>query len=84
MTPAFNLFYTDGILFANINALDMAESEEFTKEAETELNSLKLKYIHAIEEYIFFKQRARIEYQIMEANRVGVEKNMAHIISQTA
>ena len=74
LTPAFSLFYTDGIIYANNGNASSTTSGDSTK----------LKYVNAIEEYLFFKEKAWIQYQIMEANRVGVDKNMASIITQTA
>ena len=38
----------------------------------------------ALEEYQFFKLKQFEEYQILEANRTGVDKNLKNIIRQTA
>lgn len=42
------------------------------------------KYADAFDEYMFMKRRQSIELQILEANRVGVDKNLASIIKNTA
>ena len=42
------------------------------------------KWIVALEEYQFFKIKQFEEYQILEANRVGMDKNLKNIIRQTA
>ena len=41
-------------------------------------------YTRAFEEYLLFKHKTRVEFQIMEANRVGCDRNMESIIKNTA
>lgn len=71
LNPIFSKFCEDG-------------QEYFSKpENATETQKLE-KYQRAIDEYIFMKQKISAELQIMEANRVGVDKNIANIVKQTA
>ena len=65
LNPLFAKFCEDGITFF--------ESNECKETAE--------KYQSAISDYLFMKERQTIEWQIMEANRVGVEKNLSNIIA---
>ena len=68
LNPIFADFCTDG--------------EKFFEKDQDEAKALQ--YQRAIEEYILMKEKVRAEVQIMEANRVGVDKNLANIIKNTA
>jgi hypothetical protein len=65
LNPAFNTYIEDSKKFFADN--------NCTKTAEM--------YASAFEDYILMKQKQAVELQIMEANRVGVDKNLANIIS---
>jgi hypothetical protein len=69
LNPAFQKYCDDGIKYFEENKVD---------------EKIKQKYIKAFDEYIFMKEKIRDEVSIMEANRVGVDKNIASIIKNTA
>ena len=68
LSPVFKSFCEDGQKYFQENP-----KEELAE-----------KYIKAIDDYLFMKQKISVELQIMEANRVGVDKNLANIIKNTA
>lgn len=54
LTPPFSLFCADGIM--------LAAQEDTTTSSGKSPSEIKLKYLNAIEEYMFFKEKARIQY----------------------
>jgi hypothetical protein len=69
LNPIFSKFIEDGQRFFVANP----EREDLAKQYEA-----------AIADYLLMKERTRQEMSIMEANRVGVDKNLANIVRNTA
>jgi hypothetical protein len=68
LNPIFSKYVEDGQKFFEANP-----NQELAE-----------KYHLAIEDYLLMKNKQRQEMSIMEANRVGVDKNLANIVSATA
>lgn len=70
LNPIFESFCSDGEkYFAN----EKNSSEETAR-----------RYNRAIEEYLIMKQKTDAELQILEANRVGSDKDISKIVKSTA
>jgi len=65
LNPLFATFCDDGSKFFEQNQCEKTAA----------------KYHSAIQDYLFMKERQSIEWQIMEANRVGVDKNLSNILA---
>ncbi|CDW79119.1 UNKNOWN [Stylonychia lemnae] len=68
---------------------DEGEKYFSDKESQNDLktdqqDAVQKKYERAIRDYLFLRQSCFLELQIMDLNRVGVDKDLKNIIKQTA